>query len=284
MSPRSRTGRVLRWLSGLQASSLFGLSFAWFVTWTALIYLVLDVVIADEHQEGLATIAGSLMTAFGALFAFLTAFVISIEWNQHREVERTIGTEADASVRLAWASAAPGVDGPGVRANLASYLRSLLDDEWGTLAEGSDGSPATHEQMRALQRQVLEIVAEKHTVSSITRELTKAADAMAVTRADRLNAAGHDLPTPLFLLAFLSGIMLALNAVAVSLHLQRGYAVLIGALVVLIAMDLALLVALATPFCGALVVHARPIARVLVDLDEGRYGPVATFPTASAPT
>ena len=274
MSPRSRTGRAVRWLSGLSAKSLFGLSFALFLAWTALIYGVLDTIIADKHQEGLATIAASLMTAFGALFAFLTAFVITIEWNQHREVERTIGTEADASVRLAWASDAPGVDGVAMRSNLALYLGSVLDDEWGTLDEGSDGSPATHERMRVLQRQVLEIVAKKKTVASITRELTKAADAMAVTRTDRLNAAGHDLPTPLFLLAFLSGIMLSLNAVAVSLHLERGYSILIGALVVLIAMDLALLVALATPFRGALVVHARPIMRVLVDLEEGRYGPV----------
>lgn len=278
MSPRSRVGHAVRWLSGLSARSLFGLSFAWFLSWTALVYAVLDTIIADEHQEGLATIASSLMTAFGALFAFLTAFVITIEWNQHREVEHTVGTEADASVRLAWASDAPGVDGETMRFNLARYLQSVLDDEWGTLDEGSDGSQMTHEHMRVLQREVLEIVAKKQTVASITRELTKAADAMAVTRADRLNAAGHDLPTPLFLLAFLAGIMLSLNAVAVSLHLERGYAILIGALVVLIAMDLALLVALATPFRGALVVHARPIARVLVDLEDGRYGPVAERP------
>jgi hypothetical protein len=279
MSPRSRTGKVVRWLSGLSAKSLFGLSFAWFLVWTAGVYVVLDTIIADNHQDALATIAGSMMTAFGALFAFLTAFVITIEWNQHREVEHTIGTEADASVRLAWASDAPGVEGASMRASLARYLHSVLDDEWATLAEGSDGSHATHECMRVLQRQVLVAVAQKQTVGAITRELTKAADAMAVTRADRLNAAGHDLPTPLFLLAFLSGIMLSLNAVAVSLHLQRGYSILIGALVVLIAMDLALLVALAAPFCGALVVHSRPIARVLVDLEEGRYGPLEGRPT-----
>jgi len=282
MSPRSRTGRGLRWLSSLSARQLFGLSFAWFVAWTAFVYIVLDSLITDQHQEGLATIASSLMTAFGALFAFLTAFVITIEWNQHREVEHTIGTEADASVRLAWASDAPGVDGAVMRANLATYLRSVLDEEWGTLADGPDGSHATHESMRVLQHQVLEVVAKKKTAAAITRELTKAADAMAVTRADRLNAAGHDLPTPLFLLAFLSGIMLSLNAVAVSLHLERGYSILIGALVVLIAMDLALLVALATPFCGALLVHSRPIARVLLDLEEGRYGPLAPVPTPGA--
>ncbi len=76
------------------------------------------------------------MTAFGALFAFLTAFVITIEWNQHRDVEKTVGEEADACVRLIWASESPGCDGPGTRRLLLEYLRSVRHVEWPTLAMG----------------------------------------------------------------------------------------------------------------------------------------------------
>jgi hypothetical protein len=112
-------------------------------------------------------------------------------------------------------------------------------------------------------------------------ELIKAADAMAVTRADRLNAAGHDLPIPLFLLASLAGVMLTLNSVALSLHVERGYSIVIGGLVILIAMDLALLIALAAPFAGALRVHGRALARVLQDLEEGDYGELAELHGAS---
>jgi len=278
MSPRSRLSRIVRALAGLSSRALFGLALAWFVTWTAAIYVVLDTVVADEHQEGLATIAGSLMTAFGALFAFLTAFVITIEWNQHRDVEHTIGLEADACVRLAWASEAPGSDGDAVRADLSAYLHSVVEDEWPTLSQGSEGCTATHDGMRALQRRVRLIAADPAVAHSVTADLIKAADHMAVTRADRLNAAGHDLPTPLFLLAFLAGVVLTLNAVAVSLHLERGYAIVIGGLVLLIAMDLALLLALSTPFTGGLQVHARPLARVLADLEADQYGPRSTSP------
>jgi hypothetical protein len=264
---------IVRWLAARSSRGLFGLALAWFVVWTAIIYLVLDTVVAGEHQAGLADIAGPLMTAFGALFAFLTAFVITIEWNQHREVEHTIGLEADACVRMAWASEAPGTDGEVVRGDLTAYLRSVVGDEWPTLPEGSEGCESTHATMRALQRRVRTIAADPAVPPSVTGDLIKAADHMAITRADRLNAAGHDLPTPLFLLAFLSGVMLTLNSVALSLHLERGYAIVIGGLVILIAMDLALLVALSTPFTGGLQVHSRPLARVLADLEADGYGP-----------
>jgi hypothetical protein len=271
MMQRPPLDRAVRWVASRSSWGLFGLFLVWFVTWSALVYVVLDAIVADEHQEGLAQIATPLMTAFGALFAFLTAFVITIEWNQHRDVEKTIGLEADACVRLIWASGSPGCDGPTTRAKLLEYLRSVRQDEWPTLAMGAEGSARTHALMTSLQHHVRTMAADMAVHPSAATDLTKAADAMAVTRTDRLNAAGHDLPTPLFLLAFTSGVMLILNSVALSLHLQRGYSIVIGGLVILIAMDLALLVALSSPFTGALRVHGRAIARLLNNLESGEY-------------
>jgi hypothetical protein len=140
------------------------------------------------------------------------------------------------------------------------------------MAAGSEGCRTTHDLMTALQRHVRTMATDRAVHAFAADELIKAADKMAITRADRLNAAGHDLPTPLFLLAFLAGVMLTLNAVALSLHVERGYSIVIGGLVILIAMDLALLVALSTPFSGALRVHGRPLARVLDHIETGEYG------------
>jgi hypothetical protein len=263
--------QLVRRVAALRSGALFGLFLAWFAAWTAIVYLVLDVLVEDVHQQGLAELSSSLMTAFGALFAFLTAFVITIEWNGHRDVEHTVGKEADACVRLVWASASPGCDGAAIRASLVAYLDAVRHREWPTLGSGAGGHVAAHDRMTELQRQVRAIAADPSVRGSVAGDLTAAADAMAVTRADRINAAGHDLPTPLFLLAFLSGIMLTLNAVAVALQYERGYAVVIGGLVILIAMDLALLVALSSPFTGALRVHGRALSRVLDDLESGRY-------------
>jgi hypothetical protein len=267
----TRVGRLVRWLADRTWSALFGLFFAWFVAWTGIAYVVLNELVSGADQEDLATLAASLMTAFGALFAFLTAFVITIEWNQRRDAEHNVGLEADACVRLAWASQYPGCDGPAILAALRSYLRSVLDDEWPALAKGAGGSPATHDQLGAVQRLIRHIAAEPALAPSVGTDLTAAVNQIAVTRADRINQASHDLPTPLFLLAFLSGIMLTLNAISVSLRFEPGFLALIGGLVMLVALDLALLVAIGSPFSGGLRVGRRPLEHVLDDLDRNRY-------------
>jgi Protein of unknown function (DUF4239) len=274
MGKRSWLGRLVRWLAGRPSAALFGLFLAWFAVWTVAAYLLLDEVIGTQGQADLGTIAGSLMGALGALFAFLTAFVITIEWGQHREAEHTTGMEADACIRLAWVSDSPGCDGVAIRRDLAAYLQSVLDEEWPTLARHGDGCEETHDRMSALQYRVRHRAAEPDTPASVSADLTTAADAIAVTRSNRLNAAARDLPTPLFLLAFLSGVALALNAVVIALHVDRSYALTIAGIATVIPLDLALLLAIAMPFGGDLQVDAHPLARVLANLEGGRYGPL----------
>jgi hypothetical protein len=272
MSLTSIAARILRALASRAGLQLFGIFLAWFAFWSGLVYVVLDDIVPANEQDDLASLATALMTAFGALFAFLTAFGINIEWGHHRDAEQTIGKEADAALRLAWVSEAPECDGPAVRDDLTAYLRSVIDDEWPTLADGSDGSEKTHDCMSALQSRVRGIAAGEELPHPVISDLLKAADALAVGRADRLNSAGHDLPIPLFLLAFLSGVMLAVNAVAVSLQFEPAYALLIGGLVVLIALDLALLVTIGSPFKGPLAVAPRALRRMVSHLEAGRYG------------
>jgi hypothetical protein len=273
MASGSGLGRLVRWLAGRTSAALFGMFLAWFVVWTASAYLVLDTVISAQDQADLGTIAGPLMGALGALFAFLTAFVITTEWGQHREVEHTVGMEADACVRLAWISQSPGCDGAAIRRGLAAYLASVLNEEWPALADGG-GCEATHDRMSELQYRVRGVAAEPVVPASVSNDLTTAADAVAVTRAERLNAAARDLPTPLFLLAFLSGVVLTLNAIVLALHLDRAHALAIAGIVALIPLDLALLLAIAMPFKGDLRVEGHALVRVLDNLTRGRYGPL----------
>ena len=270
---RSLIGRFVRWLAGQSSVALFAMFLAWFAVWTIAAYLVLDAVIGAKAQGDLGIAAGSLMGALGALFAFLTAFVITIEWSQHREAEHTLGMEADACIRLAWITNSPGCDGAAIRRDLAAYLRSVLDEEWSVLADGA-GCEATQDRMGELQYQVRGTAAQPDVPASVSDDLTSAADAIAVTRSERLNAAAHDLPTPLFLLAFLSGVILALNAIVLALHLGQPYGFAVAGIVAVIPFDLALLLAIALPFRGDLHVEGHSLVRVLDNLSRGRYGPL----------
>jgi hypothetical protein len=142
-------------------------------------------------------------------------------------------------VRLAWISQSPGRDGAAIRRDLAAYLSAVLNQEWPALADGA-GCEATHAGMSELRYRVRGIAAEPDVPASVSNDLTTAADAIAVTRVERLNAAARDLPTRLFLLAFVSGVVLTLNAVVLALHLDHAHGLAIAGIVALIPLDLAL--------------------------------------------
>jgi len=272
---RPPVARLLRWLAQRSSWALFAIFLTWFIGWTVAAFFGLDAIVASERQPDLSSVAGSMMGAVGALFAFLTGFVIASEWTQHRDADHTVGMEADACVRLAWAAAAPQCDGIAIRTDLVTYLRSVVTDEWPRLVAGAFGAPQTHDRMTELQGRIRRISADGDVPPTVAGDLTQAADAISVMRADRCNAARHDLPAPLFLLTFVAGIVLVLTTVALALRLEGGDAILLGGIVVAIALDLALLVAISVPFTGSLAVRPSALEHVLEDLETGRYGPTA---------
>ncbi len=269
--------RFEAWLSHLSERSspvLFGGFLIWFIGWTALVGIVLDAVVDEADQVEMAAAAGRLMPAVGVLFALLTAFVITNQWNRSRSAEGVVGTEAGACVRLALASASPGIDGPQVRGLLVSYLRSVLDVEWDTLRHEGAGALPTAAALSQLERVVRADATAPDVATAVSADALAAAEGVAVARRDRLHLSGHGLPAPLFVLAFVSGVVLCLNAVAIAVSLDDWVTIIVGGLVVLIALDLALVVAISDPFRGPMRVMPTPIEAVLGDLEAGRFGTV----------
>lgn len=272
--------RALANLSGWGAAPLFGGFLAWFVGWSVLVGLALKELSSAQERLDLSRVAGNLMPAIGTLFGFLTAFVIANQWNRSRDAQRIIGQEADAGIRLALASGATGLPGHTVRDRQLSYLRSVLDAEWPTLATGDTGWGPTRDELMLLQREVRDRACEPGVPDPVASELALAATEVATTRRDRLNLAGHDLPAPLFLLAVVSGVVLCISAVALVVSVESWIVVIVGGLVVAVALDLALVVAISDPFRGSMRVMPRPLVRVRDTLAAGGFGEVAANPGA----
>ena len=256
--PPSLTGRLTRWLSGLPVAALFAAFLAWFSAWSVFVLVALEHVVTTGRQREMASVAGPLMPAIGALFAFLTAFVIATEWTQHRDAERNVGEEADAALRFGLTSRWPGFAGAGLRAQLCAYLDSVIADEWPGLG-GGNPHPTTTQHLAAFERDVRDALASAPLPQWVASDLLGSADDVALTRADRIQAARQELPPALFVLATLSGIVLNLNAIALALRLEGWVGIVIGGLVVVIALDLALVVAIGAPFRGSLRVDSWPL-------------------------
>ncbi len=274
-----RGERAVAWLSHLPAATIFVGFLAWFASWTVLAGVVVETFVDDERVTEVATAAGRLMPAFGILFAFLTGFVISNQWNRSRDAETTAAHESDACLRLALASESPGLDGRRLRARLIAYLDAVLDIEWSHQSEVRMpgewwGTDEARDALLRLERDVRADATDSGVHPAVTLDVLDAAQGLAVARRGRLALTGHGVPAPLFLLVVVSGIVLCLNAIAVVVGIHGPVSVALAGLVVLVALDLALIVAISDPFRGPMRVVPARLQAVCADLRSGRFGPI----------
>lgn len=270
--------RMLTAMADWPAPLLFGGFLAWFIGWSVLASVLVERLVDEGDQAALALAAGDLVPAIGVLFSFLTGFVISSQWSRSRSAEGLAGTEADAAVQLCLASQSPGIDGETIRHRLAAYLDLVVSADWHTLVHHSGrshiGDRRTSDALDALERTARVEATAGDVSTAIAHDVLRAAEGIAVARRDRLNLSGHGLPAPLFILVFIAGVVLSLDAIVLSVGLDGLSGLMVGGLVVLIALDLALIVAISDPFRGPMRALPTPITVVRDDLRRGRFGPL----------
>lgn len=272
ISPESWFESSYAQLSSWSAPRLFGAFLAWFGLWTIAAIVVVDSIITTRDRIGMSEAASALMPPIGVLFSFLTGFVIANQWTRTRSAEATVGDESSAALRTALASHALGSRGAQIRERLATYLESVIREEWKMMHHASisahSGARDTTIALHQLERSTRTEATDERTPSTVQAELLASVADVAVARRNRLDLAGHGLPAPLFLLVFLSGVALCLNATAFAAGLDHWSLMPIAGLVVLIALDLALVLAISGPFVGYIRVTPRSLVAMLSELER----------------
>ena len=141
-------------------------------------------------------------------------------------------------------------------------------------------APTPAERLATLTRAARAEATADDVNPAVSADLLSSSQAVAVARRDRLMLAGHGLPAPLFLLVFTTAIVICLNVVVLALALTGWVTLIVGGLVIVIALDLALVVAISDPFVGPMRALPGPIELVCLDLESGRFGPLEDEPPA----
>jgi hypothetical protein len=221
--------------------------------------------------SGAQPVAAPLMPALGAVFALLAATTIGAEMALYRSAGDDVSAEAAAASRLAWAATSPGVDTEAVQGDLVAYLEATRQAEW---REGdADGSPSAMAALADLERTVRSEAAGKDLGSAQAGELLTSVDSLTSLRRQRLAHASNGLPDGYLLVVFVSGLALVVNSAALALAHRSRVALLTGGLVAVVALALALLIAISSPFAGGFVVGGGPIDAVVTDVQAGGFAP-----------
>ncbi len=227
--------------------------------------------IPAAEQDEAHSIAAALMTAFAAAFVLLTALTLANEVTALSSAQTIVSTEAADASTLAWASTNPGVHTTPIQAALHHYLVATRAYEWqGSAAANGDDSP-TDDALAALERAVRADATSTAIGTPTSTELLTNLDALTSQRRLRLAAASHSIPDFYAILVVVTGLALIVNTSVVGSKGGLRAAVVTTSLTVVIALSIALLLSLATPWRGAIQVSGHPIDSVINDLNTGYF-------------
>jgi hypothetical protein len=226
----------------------------------------------EERAEAHA-IAAALMTAFAAAFVLLTALTLANEIASLSAAQNIVSTEAADASSLAWASTNPGVSSTPIQVALGNYLLATRTNEWHGSAAANGDDPATDNALATLERSVRRQATRPTLGIPTSNELLTNLDALTSQRRLRLAAAARSLPDFYAVLVVVTGLALIVNTSVVGARGGWRTALATTSLTLVIALSIALLFALATPWRGAVEVSGQPIDAVIKDLHTGYFHP-----------
>lgn len=227
--------------------------------------------IPPSDREEAHSIAAALMTAFAAAFVLLTALTLANEATALSSAQSIVSTEAADASSLAWASTNPGVNAGPIQVALGNYLQATRTFEWHGSAAANGDDPVTGNAIAALERVVRNQSVRPTVGIPSSEELLTNLDAMTTQRRLRLAAASRSLPVFYAVLVVVTGLALIVNTSVVGARGGKHAALVTLSLTIVIALSVALLFALATPWRGPIGMSGHPIDSVITDLKTGYF-------------
>lgn len=272
-------------LTGTSGPVLFALSLLVSGAIAGLLHVSLHRWVRPSAGESAGSTAAAYMTALGSLFAILTAFLISSEYATLRDAQNLVADESAAASRLAFATAGlPAADVSLVQDRLASYLRALEGDEWRALAQKEPQRSTAFAALNDLQTTVFNVASRSYAPASSRDGMATAVADLTSLRSQRIAIGSTPLPGPLLALSMLAGLALVANAIVVTLRSSPWTTVVAMGIVVIVALNIALIIGISAPFRGPFLAGRAPIADLGRDIRGGRYLPWVPTDTTTAPS
>jgi len=209
-----------------------------------------------------ASFAAPLMPALGVLFAFMSGFAITAMWSGHGAAELTVSREANASDQLAWAATAQNVDTVPIQTALVSYLDAVIEVEWPRQSHSPHSLERQSTELKNLQQTVRSSASDPLVGQADAAALINGVDELSTQRSARVGASKNSMPLALFIALVISGLALCVNALIVSVGGERRSRRVTYSIIVVVALDLAVLLILAGPFTGSQRVANSPLIEV----------------------
>ena len=254
----------MRTLSALPPWLMIAIGFVFFAAISAGCRFALSRAASPERSAELEDYAGKLLGVFGATFAFLVGFAVTITWSAVSAGQDAVDLQASSAQQLSWAvsSLQDQAGAAEINSNLRSYLDSVVNKDAPAFAHGSFGALPSAETFDTLQNSVFQVASRHGNADPVASAMVSAAASLTAAQSTVTAVAQRSLPTILVALIVLSGSLLAATVGMSALTVKRPY--LMYAWAFLAAVSVAVVLMLDFPFSGGVTVNLGPL-RVAAD-------------------
>jgi protein-S-isoprenylcysteine O-methyltransferase Ste14 len=220
----------------------------------ALVQRLVPTTIRKEHND----VAGFIYAVLGVIYAVLLALVVIATWEEFGRASVTVETEANALAEIFWlAHQLPEPEGRELQELCRSYAEEVVNVGWPLMEQGRTPSlERSQETSRAwvlmddiratIQGYEPRTAAEEQLYAEGLDQVQRLADA----RRTRLVAAEDSLPTVLWVVLIVGGIVVVGFAYLFGMENTGAHALMVVALAGVIALVLFTIAALDHPFSG----------------------------------
>jgi hypothetical protein len=253
------------WLAGLPSLVLF----VGFASAGIALVLVVDFVLRRRMEAGTRTEAGRtaaiMLGVLANIYAVLIAFVIVQGWGNLQEAQTYVDTQATAMTEIRENSKVLGaVDAKPIDRALDQYARSVLDHDFPSMEDSGRRSPLTTAKLNELFAAVRNVTPEGAAQVAFYDQTVDRLDDLVLSRQASVTASDGSLPSPLYLLLGLGGLVVIVLACVLDSNHRRSHVLIVCSIAVVIAFMLAIVVSFDHPFTGDIAVSDRPIREFLL--------------------
>jgi hypothetical protein len=216
-----------------------------------------------ESLEAHTEVAGFIVNIVGVIYAVLVALIVVAVWEQYEQADTVATQEAnDLADLLHVVQMLPSADGAVIHQELIEYGQTVIDVEWPAMRHATQSNQATA-KLDAVWQSLRSVDPQKPTERSAYRESLGRLQDLEDARRARLLASRTGLPSILWAVMILGGIMTIGFTYFFGVRKFRAQALMTGILAALIALSLFLVYALDLPFTGSVAVSPEAMSQVL---------------------
>jgi hypothetical protein len=238
--------------------------------------VVVQRLFSTERRKQHNDVAGFIYAVLGVAYAVLLGLMLIAVWEKWNAAEALTTDEANELAGIFWwAHALPQPEGRHIQELVRSYTEVVVEDEWPLMAQGRS-SPKAWDTLDELRGAILGLKPPKGGAQQMGydqmryEEMLEQLHDLGNARRERLLAAGQGLPTIMWIVLILGGVITVGFTYLFGLEDTLVHLLMVAALALIISISLFTVAALDYPFNGDIRIHPAAYEQDLERFHESK--------------